>query len=73
MFNNYHDVLLKFDNGPYPIMNYCPLLMKNHNFYEVIVIRTVSNLFTMFSTKMSFPTSNSIYRDIPLGVISPCS
>ena len=39
---------------------------------RVFVIRTVSNLFTMLSTKMSFPTSNSIYRNTPLGVIAPC-
>ena len=37
---------------------------KNHYFYnvlslyQVILIRTVSNLFTMLSTKMSFPSSN---------------
>ena len=47
-------------------MALCPLFMKkkNHYFYnvlslnQVILIRTVSNLFTMLSTKMSFPSSN---------------
>ena len=29
---------------------------------QVILIRTVSNLFTMLSTKMSFPSSNILYN-----------
>ena len=38
-----------------------------HNVYDalslnlVILIRTVSNLSTMFSTQMSFPSSNIVY------------
>ena len=52
----YHNVFLEFDNGLYRhipyIMSYCPLLMKNGNFYDVeslnqvFLIRTLSNLFT---------------------------
>ena len=44
----------------------CPLLMKNHAFddvlslYQINLIRTVSNIFTMLSTKMSFPSSNIV-------------
>ena len=40
---------------------------KNQHFYDilclnrVILIRTVSNLFTMLRTKMSFPSSNIVY------------
>ena len=45
---------------------------KNYYFYDVlslnqiILIRTVSNLFTMLSTKMSFPSSNIVYIPILL-------
>ena len=48
-------------------MSYCPLLVKNHNFYDVlsqkrvILIRTVSNLFKILSNKMSFPSSYLVY------------
>ena len=44
----------------FAIMSNCPLLMKNYNFYDVqslnrvILIRTLSNLFTMLITKMCF-------------------
>ena len=31
----YQNVFLKFENGLLAIMSYCPLLMKNANFYDV--------------------------------------
>ena len=43
------------------------LLRKKTHFYDilclnrVILIRTVSNLFTMLHTKMSFPSFNIVY------------
>ena len=56
------------------------LLIKNGNFYDVwslnqvVLIRTVSNLFTMLSTKMSFPEYYySLLHNIPPGVIALCS
>ena len=67
---------LEFDNGPYchmpsgiiyAIRNYCPLFMKNDNIYDVlflnrvILIRILSNSFTMFRTKMSFLSSKMAY------------
>ena len=58
-------------------MTYCPLLVKIHNFYEVMsqnlvnLIITVSNLFTMLSTKMSFPSSNIVYIEILLQELLP--
>ena len=47
-------------------MSHCPLLMENHIFNDevslnlVILIRTVSNLFTMLSAEMSFLCFNII-------------
>ena len=58
-------------------MTYCPLLVKIHNFYEVMsqnlvnLIITVSNLFTMLSTKMSFPSSNIVYIEILIQELLP--
>ena len=43
-----------------------PFVDEKHNVYDVlsinqvILIRTVSNLFTMLSTKMYFPSSNLV-------------
>ena len=31
----YQKVFFKFENGLFAIMSYCPLLMKNANFYDV--------------------------------------
>ena len=31
----YQNVFLRFENGLFAIMGYCPLLMKNANFYEI--------------------------------------
>ena len=31
----YQNVFLKFENGIFALMSYCPLLMKNANFYDV--------------------------------------
>ena len=61
-------------------MSYCPLLMKTYNSFDlllycgttvlclnrVILIRTVSNLFTILSTKMSFPSFNIVYTCIAI-------
>ena len=50
---------------------------KTHNFYDllslnrVVLIRTVSNLFIMLSTKMSFPSSNIVYIAIFLQELLP--
>ena len=38
-----------------------------------ILIRTVSNLFTMLSSKMSFPSSYIVYHNFPSVVIVVCS
>ena len=59
------------------IMSYCPLLMKNHHFYDVlslngvILIRTLSNLYTMLSTKMSSPSFIIVYITIFLQELLP--
>ena len=53
-------------------MSYCALLMKNDNFfdvwflYQVIMIKTLTNLFTMFSTNIFFPSYNIVYIAISL-------
>ena len=75
--------LSEFDNGRYGFMPSCVIALcwwKNPNFYDVlslncvILIRTVSNLFTILSTKMSFPISNIVYiAIISSGVIALCS
>ena len=63
--------------SPYAIMGHCTLLMKNDNFYDVwslnrvILIRTLSNLFTMLSTVMSFLSSNIVYITIFLQELLP--
>ena len=50
---------------------------KNHNLYDVlslnrvILVRTVSNLFTMLSTKTSFLSSNTVYIAIYLQELVP--
>ena len=59
----------------YAIMSYCPLLMKNHNFYDglfknrVILIKTVSNLFIL--PKCFSPSSNIVYITIFLQELLP--
>ena len=53
-------------------MSYCPLLMKNHNFYDVLSLnRVISILFTLLSTKMSFPSYKIIYIAIFLQELLP--
>ena len=61
----------------YAIMSYCPLLMKNDYFYDVwslnqvFFIRSLTDLFTMLSTKISFPSSNTVYIAIFLQELLP--
>ena len=59
----YQNVFLKFDNGPYPFRNSCPLFVKNCNFYEALV--------TMFSTKMFFWSSIMVYIALCLQELLP--
>ena len=55
---------------PHAIMSYSPFIDENinHNFYDVmslnqlILTRTVSTVFTMLSTRMSFPRFNIVYN-----------
>ena len=52
-----------------------PFVDDSYNFYDVrslnqvILIRTVSNLFTMASSKMSFPSSYIVYHNIEIAIL----
>ena len=41
--------MLEFDNGPYghATMSYCPLLMKNHNFNDILSLNRVILIITV--------------------------
>ena len=60
----------KLHISPNTIMSYCSLFTKNDNIYDVqslnrvILLGTLPNLVKMFSTKMSFSSSEMVYIEI---------